>query len=119
MARKGYYQDTKTSPHTRAYRLWNNARQRAQRSGIPFTITLDWVKERIDRCAVTGLPLSFDTGEGSGRGNPFAPSLDQIRPGEGYTPDNTQVVCWIYNNAKSVCTHDDVMKMAKALVSQG
>lgn len=25
--------------------------------------------------------------------HPYSPSLDQIRPGGGYTPDNTRLVC--------------------------
>lgn len=102
----------------RAYRIWNNARQRAARSGIPFDISFDWFLRRLNagRCEATGIPLTLEVGSGSGRGHPFAPSLDQKVPGAGYTPDNTAVVCWLYNCAKGVTTHDNVVKMAKALV---
>lgn len=52
------------------------------------------IQARIDRgvCEVTGLPFDMATPRG-----PFSPSLDQIRPGEGYTTNNVQVVCLIFN----------------------
>lgn len=111
------YYRTRNTPNVRAYHIWNNARKRAKKNDIPFTITLDWLKERLDRCAVTGIELDTSIGPGSGNGNPFAPSLDQITPRSGYTPENTQVVCWIYNCAKGSARHEEVARMARVLIN--
>jgi hypothetical protein len=106
-------------PHERpsrfTYRLWNNARQRSASAGLPFSITQDWVDQIVEAgvCQVSGLPFDFQ--RGSGRTRPFVPSLDQIEPGKGYTPENTQVVVSIYNLAKNNNTHADVVRLSLAL----
>ena len=94
----------------RPYFLWNNARQRSKTKGISFSITQEWVQEKFEQgvCEITGLPF------GDMR-TPFAPSLDQINPGKGYTPDNTQMTVWIYNSCKGKFTHEDVLTLAHAL----
>lgn len=103
-------------PRRFPYRLWNNARQRSLTLGTQFSITREWVEEQIKegRCAVSGIP--FDIEYRTGRARPFAPSLDQITPGGGYTPENTQMVVWIYNSAKNNGTHEDVLRLARALI---
>lgn len=115
-----WYGRNKENPETRIYRLWNNARQRALQKDLPFSITLDWVRERTEggACEATKIPFDLSVGSGRGRGNPFSPSLDQRVPGLGYTEENTAVVCWMYNCAKGVGTRDDVLKMAHHLVLQ-
>lgn len=107
---------THRRPSRQPYRLWNNARQRARKSGLPFTISLDWVQQRFreGRCSVTG--IEFDLSFGKAHARPFGPSLDQIKPGAGYTEENTQVVVWIYNAAKTNGEHEDVMRLARALI---
>jgi len=113
-----YYERTKDTFRFRAYRIWNNARQRAKRGGYEFSITREWVEERLmeGTCEVTGIPFDMTVGSGSGNGNPFSPSIDKIDSSKGYTPENTQMVIWLYNTAKHVSTHEHVMRMAKALV---
>jgi len=49
-------------------------------------------------CEITG--LHFDMTKAGGRAGPFSPSLDQKIAGRGYTPENTQVVCFIHNTAR-------------------
>lgn len=117
MSSKGYYQRVKNDPSTRIYRIWNNARQRAKRSSIPFTISLEWFAARVEAgwCEVTGIPLNMGVRGDTSRSNPWCPSLDQINPGQGYTEGNTQVVCWIYNSAKNQWGHADVLQLSKAL----
>lgn len=65
-------------------------------------------------CEKTGLPFS-KTGSGE---QPWQRSVDQISPGAGYTEENTQAVCLIYNYAKHTWTHEDVVKFARALVAK-
>lgn len=104
---------------TRARRLVGAAAKRAKAKGTACTVTEGWVAKRLrtGRCEVTDLPFDF-TARGSGHSSNYAPSLDQIVPGKGYTPENTQVVVWMYNSAKWQGTHGDVLKMAFALVNK-
>lgn len=63
-------------------------------------MTLDAIEEAIagGRCEATGIEFQLNPWPDGGP-NPFAPSLDQIIPGRGYTPENTRVVCWFFNRA--------------------
>lgn len=48
------------------------------------------------RCAVTGIPFSFETYEGA-KLRPFSPSIDRIRCSDGYHLDNVRLVCLVVN----------------------
>lgn len=89
------------------------SRRRALKAGISFSISIDWLEKKliVGACEITGISLVY----GRGR-NIFGPSLDQKIPGEGYTEENTQLVCWAYNAAKGFGTHEDVVKLAKAIL---
>lgn len=93
----------KRIPKNRAAMVLQAAKQRARKTGLPISLGLDWVTERvvgIGRCALTGLPFDF-SGEASpgSRRNPFFPSIDQIEAGKGYTPENCRVVLVAVNLA--------------------
>jgi hypothetical protein len=94
----------------RARRLFANARSRALEDNLALDITYEWVLEKLraGRCEVSGLAFDFDS-------RSFCPSLDRDDNECGYTQENTQVVVWIYNRAKGVGGHDDVMKLVSAL----
>lgn len=102
------------TPRIRASRLLSGAKKRSIQLGLEFDLDLEWIAERIERgfCEVTGLPFDLITGRSS-----FAPSLDRINPSKGYTKDNVKVVAWAYNAAKGAGTHDDVLRLAQALVA--
>ena len=90
-------------------------RHRARALTPTTDLTEAWIRERIEcGCAVTGAPFSF----GSSR-HPWQPSLDRIDCSEGYTKDNVQVVCLIYNLAKNQYTHADVLRLAALLLRAG
>jgi hypothetical protein len=103
-------------------RYWKSAKGRAgylllsakQRSKN-VTITRQWIQERLDHgfCEVTGLPFIVVS---DAIKNPWSPSLDQIKPGQGYTPENTQLVVWIYNVAKGSWAHGDVLTLAESIL---
>lgn len=100
------------SPKGRAGFLLGSAKQRCKN----VTITKQWIQERIDRgyCAVTGIPFTLTSNKIK---NPWSPSLDRKIPGQGYTPENTQLVVWIYNVSKGSWGHEDVMVMVEALAA--
>jgi hypothetical protein len=111
---KAWRKRVRSTPSFRASRLLADAKHRYPEH---FDLTLEWLSERIAKgyCEVTG--ISFDTKGHGAPARPFTPSLDRIDPSKPYTQSNTQVVVWIYNRAKGVHSHNDVVTMAKALIA--
>lgn len=78
--------------------LWRGAKGRAKKYGHEFSLTKEWVKERIDAgtCELTG--IKFIVGSKIvGRCGPYSPSIDRIDSFKGYTPDNCRVILWALN----------------------
>lgn len=94
-------------------------RNRALKQGVEFGLTPELLERLLEPmvCAATGLPLSWDW-EGATRSNPWAPSLDRIRPGEGYVPDNVRVVCWLFNASKLDWSEELLLTLARAIVER-
>lgn len=70
-------------------------------------------------CEVTGIPFDLDPpGENSFRSR-FTPSIDRIDPRLGYVTSNVQFVVDAYNSAKGQGTHDEVLRLARAIVERG
>lgn len=84
-----------------------NARWRAKRRDIPFTITVDDV-HIPKRCPVLGIELVVST---KGRTD-NSPSLDRINNSKGYIPGNIIVISWIANRLKSNATADQMLSLA-------
>lgn len=106
------------TPEGRAKTLLNHSQHRAKQKNLPYDLDREWLLEKINNgvCEVTGLPLSLDDGSnGTGTQRPWTPSLDRIDNSKGYTKDNTQLVCWAYNRAKGVDSHDAVVTLAEAI----
>lgn len=103
----------------RISRIVSHARRRSREKHIPCNINSRWVimkcQEQNMKCAKTGVPFEL---ERSSKRTPWTPSLDQIQPGKGYTKDNTQVVCQMYNLGKHIWTHKDVVKLAQYLIKK-
>jgi hypothetical protein len=105
-----------------AYNLFQGAKTRAKNKNIPFNIDVDFVLEKIRKgcCEVTGIPF-FVSSEynhgGKPHQSPYSPSLDQITPSAGYTKDNVRVTILIYNVARKHWKDEDILNMAKSLVS--
>ncbi len=97
-----------------ATKLKNKALQRAKTKNLEFDLTKDFILKKLEKgiCEVTKLPLNLN----GGTRKPLTPSLDRINPNFGYTKDNVQLVCCMYNFAKSDFTYEDVLQMAQALV---
>lgn len=98
--------------------LLESAERRAREQNLPFTLTKEWgAKAYKGRCELTG--IEFTTrGRFTGSVSPFAPSLDQIIPGRGYTPDNTQIILWALNRFKNNWPWETIMMIARALVTK-
>lgn len=102
----------------RLHNIYNSTRIRALKKGIEFTITGKWFRDKALNgvCEATGLPFNHDKPKERNKKNPYSPSLDRFDPKQGYTPENTKVVLWIHNRAKS---DDDIYTLytyCKAMV---
>jgi hypothetical protein len=94
----------------RVHYLWKEARDRALRRGVEFTITESDIPPMGDFCPLLGHPFSFD---GSDHQN--SPSLDRIDPKRGYVPGNVWVVGWRANTIKSGGTAEEHEMIARAM----
>lgn len=116
----------KAKERERAYRnpkrYWakhvvKNARVRANKVGVPFDLTVEYVMSIIpDTCPIFDTPFIF-----VGNGAPCAESasLDRLVPAKGYVADNVVVISHSANTIKSNATAKEVAKVAQWMYEQG
>ena len=100
--------------HFITQRLFRNTKCRANRKNITFSLDKKWLEMALtnDRCNKTGLEFIYKSN------SPYTPSIDRIDSSKGYTKNNCQLVCTMYNFAKNKYTYEDVLKMSKALIKE-
>lgn len=94
--------------------LLNGARTRAKRGGLAFALT----KEDIlipAVCPIFGIQLEI----GSRQRHDNSPSLDQLVPGLGYTPENIRVISWRANRIKCDGTLEELEKIVTYMRENG
>lgn len=84
--------------------FFRRAKERAKARGIPFEITMDWVRENAsDVCPYTGIPFRFtppkDVEKLFGL-DPCQPTFERTDSTKGYTPENTEIISWRINYFK-------------------
>ena len=94
----------------RRYKMYHNAQHRAKKKGIPFTISMEDIVIP-ETCPLLGIPLVST----NNKRDPRNPSLDQINPGKGYTPDNIWVVSSRANWIKSDATLQELKTLVENL----
>ena len=82
--------------------------------GVPFTITAKDISPLPDVCPILGIPLFFGDGVFSSN----SPTIDRIRPEEGYVPGNVLVISHRANTLKSNATIEEVEKVLAFLKSR-
>lgn len=98
--------------------MLESAGRRARARGLPFTLTKRWAEKHYKgKCELTGLEFTTH-GRLTGKVSPFAPSIDQIVAGAGYTPANSQFVLWAINRFKGDMPIMTMMVIARALVAK-
>lgn len=90
--------------------LFQGARARAKRFGLPFTITVDDIKIPTV-CPLLGIPIET----GRGKIIPGSPSLDRVRPEDGYVPGNVWVISHRVNTIKSDASVEELELVAAGL----
>ena len=94
-------------------------KQRAREKGIDFTLTIDWVEEKLSRgvCEITGIAFVLGTIR-----HPFLPSIDPIDSNKGYTPENCRMILWMLNAAKGDSSEDhfqsNLRQVAEAVIER-
>jgi hypothetical protein len=80
-----------------------SSRQRAKEAGLEHTLTLADIESLYHRqlglCAVSGLPFTMESTGDHPFLRAYAPSIDRIDNGLGYTLENVRLVCRIVNFA--------------------
>ena len=68
-----------------------------------------------DFCPMLNIKLNYLGGEGGGWNgrSDNSPSIDQIRPSEGYTKDNIQIISWRANRIKNDATPEELVKISQ------
>ena len=103
---KDYRKRIETTLEGRACTLRNRCKQRAKRYGYEFDLSKELIITKLKKgiCEATNIPLVL----GKLDYNPYAPSIDRIDSNKGYTNDNIQVTCMIYNFCKNKFTDEQV-----------
>jgi hypothetical protein len=99
----------------RGYALVNVAKHRAKSRGIPFDLDGRDIQARIDngQCELTGIAFNLTEARAWN-----APSLDQIKPGQGYTKNNVRVVLYAVNVMANTWGHQRIMEIASAIMDR-
>ncbi len=101
--------------------MLNNATQRARKLGVKCTLTREWIRSKLENgyCEATGIKFKFLSQSGKGHVlNSFSPSMDRIERKGDYSPENVQIVVWIYNRAKGAFPEADLIEMCHAVVAR-
>lgn len=105
---------SKPNSRLRFRKLVDQAKWRARRDNVSFSITVDDIIKLFtegDKCPVLGIPMYFNFGGNGPAEN--SPSLDRLVPKLGYTPSNITVISYRANAIK----RDASLEELQALVS--
>jgi len=89
------------------YRMWQAAKQRAKKKGLPFNIEPSDIVVP-SHCPALGIPLSFS----KGRAADCSPSLDRLVPSLGYVKGNIAVISKRANSIKGNANAREVRAVA-------
>ena len=103
-------QDYANTREGRIYRLSKDAKKRAKKKGIEYSIS-DSFWDRVDEgmlCDVTGVPMSMSSAD-----QKCMISLDRIDSSKGYTDENCRLVCYAVNMACGPWGWDEFVDLVK------
>jgi hypothetical protein len=124
IARKRYYEENseKVQRRNKAYNasnipayLWRIAKRRADRKGVPFSITPADVIVPT-HCPVLGTRLERGSAKGE---TDTSPTIDRLVPALGYAPGNIRVISGRANRIKSNATVAEVRALLAWMEAEG
>jgi hypothetical protein len=95
-----------------------NAKARAKKQGLPFTLAADRVDLPPATCPCCGEAMKVSSRKG---GKPTSPTLDRLIPEHGYVPGNVVWLCRACNMLKgetTPATLDNVYRVADWLYEE-
>lgn len=99
--------------------LFNRVTTRARNLKLDFDLSIEYLKNLLlmqnNKCKMSGIAFEMSSGDGLKGRSPWSPSLDRIDSNKGYTQDNVQFVCLMYNLCKSTWAHNDVVAFANSI----
>lgn len=94
----------------------NNAKRRAEKQGIEFSITREDLLELLgEHCPLLGCRFAF----AKGKTVPESPSIDRKDPSKGYTKENVWVISAKANRIKSDATTEEIEAVLLGLRKAG
>ena len=96
--------------NTLEYRMYDAAKRRAKRKGLPFNIQLSDISIP-ERCPLLDIPLQ----DCKGAAGDTSPSLDRLLPHLGYVKGNIIVISHRANQIKNCASVDELMLIADRL----
>lgn len=101
--------------------LIRSARSRAQKAGLDFSISLEWLdQQNLEHCPILKQPFRWrsDYAASHEGPDPLAPSIDRIDSSKGYTPDNSWVISHRMNAMKNNSTYRELFTLANAIAKE-
>jgi hypothetical protein len=99
--------------------VWQ-ARNRSKKKGLDFDLTdeymLNLLKSQNNKCSATGLQLESSQANTKKYKSPYTVSLDRIDSSKGYTKDNIQIVCVMFNEMKNIYSIEQVTLLCKSYI---
>lgn len=92
--------------HSTILFLIRNAKKRAKKIGVEFTLTPDNLPF-VEECPVCLIKMERNAEQF--RENSF--TLDRLNPKGGYTPDNVRVISWRANKAKGDLSNEEIERL--------
>jgi hypothetical protein len=112
--RTTYVRKRRTNPQIALSLLIANAKYRAKKRGIEFTITNADV-EMPTQCPVLGIDIEHGNTDQSLSARDCAPSLDRRDNKKGYVPGNVRVISWRANRLKNDATVEELEAVLRYL----
>lgn len=101
----------------RALQLRDNAKVRAERLGVPFDLTREWLEGKLaGSCELTGRCFDLSIPPAGVRANPNAPSLDRLDSRGGYVVGNVRVVTVHANVARNEFSDAELLSLAHDII---
>jgi len=89
------------------YQLWCQAKKRAKKKNIEFSITSEDIPEIPKICPVLGIPIIV----GKGKLTDNSPSIDRINNNKGYTKGNIRIISYRANRLKNDATIEEIRRI--------